>query len=635
MNLIKKILKKKWLVALILIIALGGGYYGYQKITAKTTTTSYVTTNVSKGMLIVSVSGSGQVSASNQVDLKPKASGDILKVNVKAGQSVKAGDLIVSLNAKDALKTVRDATISLQSAKLSLQKLQQPADNLSLIQSENSLASAQQAKSRAEEDLVKAYEDAFTAVANAFLELPTVVTGVHDILYRYDYDQYLTNIDYYSDQIKTLNNTDYNSTATLFKSSAGTSYQTAKTAYDNNFDDYKAASRYDNEEKIEALLNETYNTTKLITEAVKNSDNYLSFTRDKLTDKNHTLPSLLSTHQSSISTYTSKANTNLSSLANIINTIKEDKETITSSLATIKEKTESLNDLKAGTDAIDLESAKLSVKQKENSLYDAQVTLADYSLRAPFDGIIASVDAEKGDAASSGTAVATLITQQKMAEVTLNEVDVAKVKVGQKATLTFDAVSDLSISGTVAEVDTIGTVSQNVVSYTVKIGFDTQDDQIKPGMSASASIITESKSDVLLVPNNAVKKNGTISYVEIFNPAIESSTNNQGIASLIPPTQQTVEVGLANDEFTEIISGLNEGDQVVTKTVTSSASATKSQTSIFSLFGMGGNKNSSATKSTGSSKSTNTNSSSSKSTSATGDSAGGPPDMGAGGPPAF
>ena len=99
--------------------------------------------------------------------------------------------------------------------------------------------------------------------------------------------------------------------------------------------------------------------------------------------------------------------------------------------------------------------------------------------------------------------------------MSLNEVDIAQIKINQKATLTFDAIQDLTIAGTVLEVDSIGTTSQGVVTYGVTIGFDTQDQRIKSGMSASASIITNSKTDALLVPNSAIKSSGGSNYVQM------------------------------------------------------------------------------------------------------------------------
>lgn len=172
---------------------------------------------------------------------------------------------------------------------------------------------------------------------------------------------------------------------------------------------------------------------------------------------------------------------------------------------------------------------------------------------------------KKGDPVSASTILATLVTKQKIAEISLNEVDITKIKVGQKTTLTFDAIPDLTITGQVAEIDTVGTVTQGVVTYAVKISFDTQDDRVKPGMSISASIITDIKQDALLAPNSAVKQQGDAAYVEIFAGETQA------------PRQQTVQTGLSNDTMTEITSGLNEGDRVVTQTITQTTSQSQTQ----------------------------------------------------------
>jgi multidrug efflux pump subunit AcrA (membrane-fusion protein) len=166
----------------------------------------------------------------------------------------------------------------------------------------------------------------------------------------------------------------------------------------------------------------------------------------------------------------------------------------------------------------------------------------------------------------------------------MNEVDVAKIKLGQKATITFDAIENLSMTGSIAEIDTLGAVSQGVVSYNVKIAFDTEDAQIKPGMSVSASIITDSKTDVLIVPSSAIKNQNNRNYVQMFAPPLPAPlTGSQGTPSLIVPNQITVETGISDDTNTEIISGLKEGDQIVSRTVTSTTTAPTS-----SLLG-GGN----------------------------------------------
>jgi HlyD family secretion protein len=196
------------------------------------------------------------------------------------------------------------------------------------------------------------------------------------------------------------------------------------------------------------------------------------------------------------------------------------------------------------------------------------------------------LNVKKGDSVSS-SAIATLISDKNIADVTLNEVDIAKIKLGQKATLTFDAISDLSLTGVVIDADTLGTVSQGVVSYSVKIEFDTQDSRVKPGMSVSVAIITDVKQDVLMVPNSAVKSDSAGNYILIPNDSTNFTANSTGVILPVAPNSKTIEVGLANDSMTEIISGVNEGDLIVSRTITTSTtSTTNSQSnSTQSLFG--------------------------------------------------
>ena len=226
----------------------------------------------------------------------------------------------------------------------------------------------------------------------------------------------------------------------------------------------------------------------------------------------------------------------------------------------IKERTLDLNDLKDGPDALDIRSEKLSLQQKENAY-------SDYFIRAPFDGILARLTVKAVDTISSGTVVGTVVSSQKIATISLNEVDVEKVKIGQKVELVFDAVNELSIQGTVITVDLVGTVTQGVVNYNVEISLDSDDTRIKPGMSVSATIITETKENVLTVPSSAVKSQGKTNYVEMFTSPLEITKGPNGTASKSIPIRKNVETGISNDSLIEIIEGINEGDQIVVRTI--------------------------------------------------------------------
>ena len=141
-KLFRLILHHKFIFSIVVVALVGGGYWGYGKLNANENEIKYVLGAVTKGTLIASISGSGQISVTNQVDIKPKAAGDLLDLKVQNGQEVQEGDFIAQVDARDALKTVRDAVANLTSAKLSLEKLKQPASDYSILQSENSLESA-------------------------------------------------------------------------------------------------------------------------------------------------------------------------------------------------------------------------------------------------------------------------------------------------------------------------------------------------------------------------------------------------------------------------------------------------------------------------------------------------------------
>ena len=604
-----------------LLIIAGGGYYGYQKLTATEVSPEYITAPVERGTLTVSVSGTGQVASSNQIDVKPKASGTVVRVAAQTGKEVAANSVLVELDASDALKTVRDASVNLESAKLSLDKLKQSADTLSILQSENALVSAkdnleklklsqttdyekaQESKQKALDNITKAYEDAFNEISKSFLDLPTIITKLDDILHGQDIGKAEKSIGSGYTNTSTLINTLSNTTDDRIKiqpfiNYAENDYSAARSAYNVNLLSYQTASRFSERSTIEALLAQTTETVKRVTEVAKSQTTLFDTWTDLRTLRNATdyqqVASKVAEYRANLTTYNGQVNGHLSNLLAVQRTLQDNKDAVVSAdrdlkamdqnnpldlsaaEQAVKEKEVSLLKLKAGADSLDIQTQELAIRQRENALADARQKLADYPVRAPLAGVVAKLNVKLGDPASSSTAVATLIAKQKIAEVSLNEVDVAKVQVGQKATLTFDAVQGLTITGDVVEIETIGTVSQGVVSYNVKIGFDTQDERIKPGMSVSAAIITDVRQDVLMVTGSAVKsQNGQGSYVEMLKDGT--------------PERRSVEVGLSNDSVTEVSGDIREGEEVVTQTITSeSSNTTTQQRSGGSLFPVGG-----------------------------------------------
>ena len=556
----KKLFRKKIIIPFLLLLIVAG-FFGYKALKGNEKETRYVLAAVEKGTIIISVSGSGQISASDQADIKSKVSGDITYLYIQKGQGVAVNALLAQIDPTDAQKAVRDAQANLQQEKLTLDKMK------GMITEEGILRGT---KEKATEDLNKAYEDGFNNIANIFLDLPNMMAGLQDMLFSYNFSSTQQNIDYYSDAVKI-----YDEKVLQYKTDAYDKYQAARKAYDQNFEDYKSASRFSEKNAIESLIGETYETVKDIAEAVKSTNNLIQFYQDKLIGAGLKPQTLSNTHLSTLNTYTGKTNTYLLNLLSTKNTIQSDKEAIIEADFSIKDQ-------------------EIKVAQAEETLSEAQEKLADYSVFAPFGGIISDVNVKKGDSVSAGTVLAAVITWQKIAEISINEVDAAKVKVGQKATLTFDALSDVTISGKVSEIDSVGTVSQGVVSYGVKIVLDIQDGAVKPGMSVAADIITDIKQNVLVLPNNAIKSQGSSHYVELAGvPAEMKQQLLAGASGAIlssPPEQQLVETGLSDDLSTEIISGLKEGDVVVASTISQNTTKTTQaqQNQGLQIPGMGG-----------------------------------------------
>ncbi len=568
-------------IALVLVI---GGYKGYGALTSTAGETQYTVSRVSRSTIVTSVSGTGQVSSSNQVSIKPKVGGTVVSVKATDGQVMKSGDIILSIDATDAYKSIRDAEANLASAELSLQKLTKAADTLSLLKSENALTQAKQSKEDAITNLAKAYDDGFTSISNAFLNLPGTVSGMNDILNGTQVSSFgQFNVGAYYEIIKS-----YQTNPDQLRDSAVTSFNLAKAAYDENLQDYKNVTRASDRGTVEALISQTYQTTRLLSDATKNIKNFLDAVHDTEVNYLHvrTLPATLVTHESNIQSYTGTTNGHLQTLLSIKNTISDTKNSITNATLSIEEKIQSLADLKSGADPLDVKSQEISIQQRKNALLDAQEALADYTVRAPFDGVVSGITVKKGDETSAGTAIASFLTKQKYAEITLNEVDAVNVKVGQKATATFDAIPNLSVSGQVMSVDSLGTVSQGVVTYAIKIVFDTQDERIKSGMSVNVSIVTDVRTDILVVPASAVKTatDGS-SYLEVFSELPAGATVSQTFVSATAPQAQNVTVGVSNDTDTEVATGISEGAYVVTRTVVSTGTTSVAAPSASSLLG--------------------------------------------------
>jgi multidrug efflux pump subunit AcrA (membrane-fusion protein) len=256
----------------------------------------------------------------------------------------------------------------------------------------------------------------------------------------------------------------------------------------------------------------------------------------------------------------------------------------------------------AGTIAAD----KLAVYTDEQAVQTDKTALAETRLRAPVSGTITSLeDLTAGDSVSSATdstaasssdtsssdstdsgsgslggttststsASTSSSSSSEFAEITslhrlsmtvaFDESDISKVKVGQAATVTLDALTGVELAAKVTAVSSLGTESSSVVSYDATLTLQQHDARVKPGMSASAAVIV-SQGQGVTVPNDAVTGTGTLGTV----------TEQVGGKSV----SKQVIVGLRGDSRTLIVSGLKAGTQLIVKTTLPSASSSAATT---------------------------------------------------------
>ncbi len=209
--------------------------------------------------------------------------------------------------------------------------------------------------------------------------------------------------------------------------------------------------------------------------------------------------------------------------------------------------------LKPYTDA-DILQTKISVDQAKVALENAVATLANAPMVAPFDGVIASVVANIGEN-SSGASIQVVNPSLLRLDVTIDELDVAKVKPGQQAAITMDSQAGRAFQGLVLAVSPQGTTTQGVTSYLATLSVRLPEGvTLGVGSSASVRIIVDNKQNVIVIPRNALRTVGRTQVVQVVDDA--------GLT-----TDKTVRVGITNDQQAEIIEGLEEGQKVMARPV--------------------------------------------------------------------
>ena len=212
------------------------------------------------------------------------------------------------------------------------------------------------------------------------------------------------------------------------------------------------------------------------------------------------------------------------------------------------------------SDVIDdtIKQSALSVEEANLARRQARDRLEDYTITAPISGTVVEKNLKAGDNLSNVGMQTTMATIYDMSELTfdlsIDELDIGYIRVGQPVTFTVDALDGAEYKGTVTNVSVNGTTQNGVTVYPITVSVTEFDDRLLPGMNVDASIVVEEAENVLAVPLNAVNR-GNVVYVK-------GQKTEEGDQAPDGYFTREVELGISDDSYIEIKSGLQEGDVV-------------------------------------------------------------------------
>lgn len=239
-----------------------------------------------------------------------------------------------------------------------------------------------------------------------------------------------------------------------------------------------------------------------------------------------------------------------------------------------------------------IRAAEGSVAQTRGALMQAQTNLRNSIIRSPVDGVVISRAIDVGQTVAASFQTPTLFTiaqdlTKMQIEVSVDEADISRIKIGQQATFSVDAYPEQKFSGRVVQIRSAPVVNQNVVTYVVVVNVDNSEMKLKPGMTANVSIVVAEKEDVVKIPPAALRfkpkggeeKGAAKGESAPAAPSMgkggregggkpgEKKTGGGQIVYTLKegkPVPLSIKTGIANSSGVELLEGaLQEGDEVI------------------------------------------------------------------------
>jgi len=213
----------------------------------------------------------------------------------------------------------------------------------------------------------------------------------------------------------------------------------------------------------------------------------------------------------------------------------------------------------------EVEQARIKIAQAGLEIEQAQRKLDRSQIVATLDGVVAAVDVKAGETARTDPVITLVDVSRLRIDINVDEIDVSQVQVGQAVNVQLDSLPGLNLQGKVSRISPISKMVNGVVSYVVTVGLPQAEAKLKPGMTANTRIVLQTRENVVLVPNWAIRKDKQTGKTFVTVPAsapADGAPANGGTAQPNQTQEAEVVLGLKDDTHTEVISGVSDGQTV-------------------------------------------------------------------------
>ncbi len=500
----KKIWARKgvrWTIIIIVLVLLGWFFFG------RSQPVVYETAAVTRGIVIESVTATGQIKPEEYASLRFKTAGTIARMNVDVGSAVVAGQILASLDTSELSKRVTQAEADLVGV------------NVALANAEQEVSDQQRRGSQAVTVL-------YTGASNTFNEILNLVQQAYaSFATFYDTTGHLANA-VASPILIGQRVVD----ADAAKASADAATQSIVTTLEN-------FSPQADQDKVDGVLAAIHVPLQKLQESLTALVNAVVAIPSGAVSA-----STLAGYKDTLAIAKTNMNSAISKESTLVSNLRD---------------TGVQNELALNTAQAAKRSAGAAVEKAKAALEIARQSLSDAYLRAPIAGTVAVKSKQLGELVTTADQVFYVIGKGGL-EIVANipEVDIAKVSVGDTADVGLDAYEDgATFPVTISAIDPAETIVDGIATYKATFTFNTADPRVRSGMTANIRIATDRRENVLVIPQRAITSKNGVKVVRI--PAGEGQE----------PTEVIVQLGLrGNNGTVEVLEGVSEGTTIIAGT---------------------------------------------------------------------